>query len=111
MGFLFPLALAGSIGWNISITISQNASAGMPSTRRAASNEISSDSAQEVLIEPCFLQNQDIGTKVCGPMSTKKHPEVLLLSPSHAANEASANSRKRQPFGSSPTQHCISNSE
>ena len=85
------LPFSGAVGWNTSITSSQKARAGMPSALRAASNDISSDSVLELMIEPCVLQNHEIGTNVFGPISTRKDPEVLLLSPRHAANEASAN--------------------
>ena len=86
---------------------SHNDSAGIPSMRRAASREIYSDSVDELLVEPCFLQNQLMGTYVFGPISTRMHPDVLLLSANHDANEASANSANWQSFGSSPTQHSI----
>ena len=86
---------------------SHNESAGIPSNRKAASSEINSDSVDELLVDLCFLQNQLIGTYVFGPISTRMHPDVLLLSASHYANDASANSANWQSFGSSPTQHSI----
>ena len=69
---------------------SHSANAGIPSILSAASSDISSDSVDELLIDPCFLQNQLIGTYVFGPISTRMHPEVLLLSPNQEANDASA---------------------
>ena len=45
----------------------------------------------ELEIDPCFLHNQLIGTYVFGPIKHKIAHDVLLLSLSHEANEASAN--------------------
>ena len=92
------------------MTDSHNASAGIPSIRREASSEISSLSVDELLTEPCFLQNHEIGTNVFGPMSTMKQPDVLLLSPNQEAKDASAKSAIWMSFGRSPTQHCNSKS-
>ena len=79
----------------------------MPSIRNAISSDISSDSVDELLIDPCFLQNPLIGTYVFGPINTSIAPDVLLLSASHDANEASANKASWQSIGSSPNQHYI----
>ena len=86
---------------------SHNANAGIPSMRRAASSDISSDSVDELLTDPCFLQNQLMGTYVFGPRSTRMHPDVLLLSDNPDAKDASANNANWQSFGSSPTQHSM----
>ena len=81
----------GESGHKTSNTVYPRPSAGIPSVRSAASKEISSDSVLEFEIEPSFLQNQPIGTYVFGPIKHKIAPDVLLLSPSHEAKEASAN--------------------
>ena len=80
----------------------------MPAVRNAESKDISSDSVLEFDIEPCYLQNQEIGTYVFGPIKHKIAPDALLLLFSQLANDASANNASWMSYGGSPTQHCIS---
>ena len=85
-----------------SMTISQNDRAGRPSRRSPASRAMISDSVDECDTAVCFLQNQLIGTKVRGPIKTRKAALVDLLSFKSPANDASQNNAKDMFSGLSP---------
>ena len=62
LGFFSIGSCASESGQNTFIPVYHSSSAGVPSMRKATSNEVSSDSVDEFETEPCFLQNQLIGT-------------------------------------------------
>ena len=52
--------------------ISHKISVGIPDTRRPASRARNSDSLELCVMAPCFLTDQDNGTKVLGPTNARK---------------------------------------
>ena len=102
-GFLADLLFEFCTGWNVLKISSHSMSAGRPSILTSASKEITSDSEEECETAPCFLHIHPIGTKVQGPIRTRKPPEVDLLSLMSPAKLASTNSTSEQSRGQSPT--------
>ena len=82
---------------------SQRFKAGMASMRTEASRAITSASALECDVAPCFLQSQVIGTKVLGPVRHKKAPVVDFESVRSPAKLASVNNESQQSSMRSPT--------
>ena len=91
-------------GERVSMTISQNSNAGIPSSLRLESRAIISASVDEWLTAVCFLQNQLNGVYVLGPTSTKYDALVDLLSDRLPAKDASQNKAREMSSGRSPIQ-------
>ena len=72
---LGPSVLFGT-EWNTSITKSQRVRAGIPSMRKPASKERTSDSVELCEAEVCFLHIQLVGTNVWLPKIHRIPPEV-----------------------------------
>ena len=96
------MLLVGSFGKTSSAS-SHNKSAGMPSSRVAASRAITSAFDELCDTAPCFLHIHEMGTNLRGPTRHRYDPDVDLQSTKSLAKLASTNSASQQSQGWSPT--------
>ena len=89
----------------ISWIIDHRPNAGIPSVRSPVSKDMISASLELCETAPCFLHNQDKGTKVRLPHRQRYDPDVDFESPKSPAKLASENKPSQQSSGWSPTKH------
>ena len=86
-----------------SMTKSHKSSAGKPSTRKPASNDMISDSAELWDTDVCFLHIQRIGANVRLPKMHKTQPDVDFESSRSPAKSESWSNSNRQCWAGLPT--------